>query len=104
MSEFTPEDQSVLSATLAVADACVMTSEFEYCDEDFITYSSRYSSTNEISLLVKAPVECGSDVSDDTSMVASFSDDQSPSFTFNSDLTNFQGVSKTFNFYFSCCF
>ena len=104
MSEFTPDDQSVLSATLAVADACVMTSEFEYCDEDFMTYSSRYSSTNEISLLVKAPVECGSDVSDDTSMVACLSEDQSPSFTFNSDLTNFQGASKTFNFYFSCCF
>ena len=97
-SEFSLEDESATTAVLAVLDACVMTSEFEYCEEDFMTYSSRRSSTNEISPLIEETVECGSDVSDDMSMGVCFSGDTSS--TFDPSLNIFQGTEGHITFKF----
>ena len=98
MSEFVLEQRSVPSVVVAVTDACVMTSEFEYCEEDFMTYSSRRSSTNEISPLIEETGECGSDVSDDTSMVVCFSDHAFSSFDPSPNI--FQGTDHIpFKFY-----
>ena len=94
MSEFVLEQRSAPLAAVAVADACVMTSEFEYCEEDFMTYSSRRSSTNEISPLIEETVECGSEVGDNTSMVVCFSDHASSSF--NPSPKIFKGTGNTY--------